>query len=167
MSWYALYTSGGSEEKVLDILKKQIRDFDFYIYRRLMRERNGGTWHNIERKLFPGYILMEGTMTEDAWYELKATDASFTVLRNEGDYLTLSDQEVRTLKLLDQKQDGLVDMSRVYMEGDKIHVIDGPLVGQEVRIIEVNKRKGRVKVQIDFCGSVRIIELGVEVIEKV
>lgn len=166
MSWYALYTSGGTEEKVKDILEKQIQNFNFYIYKRRLRERCDGKWHMIDRKLFPGYILMEGNMTEEAWYELKASDANFKLLQCEGEYLMLSEQEVRTLNLLDQEHDGLVDMSKIYMDGDVVHVVDGPLVGQEARIVEVNKRKGRVKVRLDFCGSVRIVELGVEVIEK-
>jgi transcriptional antiterminator NusG len=167
MNWYALYTAGGTEEKVKSILERQLEDFSFVIYRRRLRERKDGKWHMIDRKMFPGYILMGGDITDQAWHELKACDADFKLLENNGEYLTLSDQEVKTLSLLDGDANGLVDMSRLYIDGDRVHVIEGPLKGQEARITEVNKRKGRAKVKIDFCGSERIIELGVELIEKI
>lgn len=166
MHWYALYTSGGTEEKVKAVLEQQLEDFKFVIYRRRMRERKGGQWHMVDRKMFPGYILMNGTMTEELWYKLKASDASFKLLENDGDYLTLSNHEVKTLSLLDNDEDGLVDMSTLYMDGDLIQVTSGALVGQEARIVSIDKRKGRAKVRINFCGSERIIELGVELIVK-
>lgn len=167
MNWYALYTPGGSEEKVKNLLEHRLKDFEFLIYRRKLRERKDGKWYMIERKMFPGYILMSGIMNDEAWYELRAADADCKLLKNDGEYLTLSEQEVTTLSLLDRNNDGLVDVSKIYIDGDKVQVTSGALVGQEARIVEVNKRKGRAKVKIDFCGSERIIELGIELIEKV
>lgn len=112
------------------------------------------------------YALYTAGGTEETWYVLKAAEANFKLLQNDGEYLTLSEQEVLTLNLLDQDQDGLVDISTIFIDGDQVQVISGALMGQEARIVSVNKRKGRAKVKINFCGSERIIELGIELIEK-
>ena len=166
MNWYALYTSGGTEEKAKSILEQQLPTFEFLIFKRRLKERKNGQWHIVDRKMFPGYVLMKGMMTEEAWYDLKATDAKFQILKVEGEYQTLSNQEVKMLELLDQDASGLVDRSSLYIDGEKVIVTEGPLKGQEAMIVSVNKRKGRAKVKIDFCGNIRIVELGVELIEK-
>ncbi len=166
MQWYALYTPGGTEEKVVEILKKQMSNFKFVIYKRRLRERKEGQWHMVERKMFPGYVLMKGVMTEVEWHQMRSTDASFRLLKNNDEYLTLTEEEVKMLELLDGDEDGLVDISEIYVEGERVTVTRGALMGQEARIVKVNKRKGRAKVRIDFCGSERVIELGVELIQK-
>lgn len=71
--WYALYVAGGTEDKVKSILKQQMPEFEFLVYRRKLRERKDGKWQMIERKMFPGYILMKGIIDEEAWYRLKKT----------------------------------------------------------------------------------------------
>jgi transcriptional antiterminator NusG len=166
--WYALHVPTGSEEKVKHILERQVTSsFKFVIYKRRMKERKSGRWHMIDRKLFPGYILMNGLMTDEAWQEMREADTSFHMLRSEDDYLTLSMQEIKMLGILDENADGLINVSKAIISGDKVVVTDGPLVGQETLIVSVDKRKGRVKVKVNFCGSERIVELAMEVIEKV
>lgn len=96
----------------------------------------------------------------------KNTDATFQVLKNSDDYMTLSDGEIRTLSLLSSDSNGLVEMSSIYSVDDDIVVKSGPLLGQEARIISLNKRKGRAKVSLNFCGSERVVELGVEMLNK-
>lgn len=165
--WYALYTMSGQEEKVKAVLEKQLSEFHYVIYRRALRERKGGQWYDVERKLFPGYLLVRGSMTDDKRSELMQVEASFRILENDGECLCLSESEVKILGLLDVDGDGRIGRSKVYVIGDRIQVIDGPLQGQESRVLSVDKRKGRVKVRLDFCGSERVIELGIDVIEKV
>ncbi len=164
--WYALYTPGGNEEKIVQVLEEQVEDFKYLIYKRRLRERKEGKWHMVDRKMFPGYVLLDGVMTDDVWQKLRSANAKFRILRNEKDCLVLTEEEVKTLSLLDKDNDGIINMSTGYMDGDHIVVTSGALMGQEARIVSVNKRKGRAKVRVNFCGSERIIELGVELIEK-
>lgn len=166
-SWYALQVMTGQEESVKAILDKQeIGSIRLLIYRRRLRERKQGQWHMVERKLFPGYILMEAYLTDDLWQRMNATEASFRILKNDDTFLTLKEGEIETLGLIDPNEDGLIDITKIYKDGDAITVVSGPLSGQEARIVSVNKRKGRAKVRLGFCGQERIIELGIEVIEK-
>lgn len=167
MSWYALYTPGGKEDVVKQQLEEKISDFKFVIFKRKLRERKSGQWHMVERKLFPGYIICEGDMTEESWHRINNVEVNARVLRNEDTFLTLTPQEVDLLSTLDSEASGLMDISEAYYEGDQIVINNGPLMGQEARIVSVNKRKGRAKVKLSFCGSERIVELGVRLIEKV
>ncbi len=167
MSWYALYTPGGKEDVVKQLLEEKIDNFSFVIFRRKLRERKEGKWHMVERKLFPGYIICEGDMTEENWHKINNVEVNARVLRNDDTFLTLTSQEIDVLTTLDKESSGLMDMSEGFYEGDQIVINSGPLKGQEARIASVNKRKGRAKVKLSFCGSERIVELGIRLVEKV
>ena len=52
-------------------------------------------------------------------------------------------------------------------ENDKIKIVEGPLLGMEGRIESIDARKGRAKVNIDFLGSSKLVQLGIDIVEKI
>ena len=62
--WFVLFVKSGSEERIRRDLENRFGDeLDFYVPKKLMKERKGGKWHNVIRALFPGYILINGEVT--------------------------------------------------------------------------------------------------------
>jgi transcriptional antiterminator NusG len=59
----------------------------------------------------------------------------------------------------------MIQESDIFMQGDKVIVINGPLTSLEGKILKVDKRKGRARVLITFLGEERVIDLGVNLIQ--
>ena len=60
----------------------------------------------------------------------------------------------------------VIDISEGYMEGDQVHVISGPLVGQEGKIKRVNRRKGVAVLEMNIFNRITEISIGLEIIER-
>jgi len=71
------------------------------------------------------------------------------------------------LNVLIDNQDGNIDISTAYKEDEEIKVVEGPLLGLEGRIESVNARKGRARVRLEFLGDTRLVDLGLDFIDKI
>lgn len=166
-AWYVLFIKANQEEKVKKILEKEIgNEYKFIIPTRELRERKNGKWHNIRRKLFPGYIFIKGIINVDIYYKLKKVDGIIKLLSDEDQILAVDEKELRVLKILIDN-DNNIGISTLYKENDNIKIMAGPLVGLEGKIIKVDTRKSRAKVNISFMNEERIIELGIELVDKI
>lgn len=165
-AWYVLFVQSRQEEKVKKILELQVGDqFQYIIPKRKLRERKNGQWRLIERKLFPSYILVNGILTIESYYQIKKVPDIIKFLRDEEAVLTLDEKELKVLNLLINQEDNTVGISTLYKEHDKIRVVTGPLVGLEGLIVSVNQRKGRAKVRLSLANQEKVVELGIEVVQ--
>lgn len=164
--WYAVFVVGGKEEQVKTRLEHILKDKKFYIPKRELRERKNGEWHFVKRKLFPGYVLIKGRISIDDYYKLSKVNNVIRLLKDENSPLTIYEREVKILEELTNNLQNDITISTIVKQSDCIKVVEGPLVGLEGLITKVNKRKGRAKVKLNFLGEERIIELGVNTIEK-
>lgn len=165
--WYVIHVLTGKEEGV----KKHLEDitggvYNLFIPRRELRERRLGAWHKVIRILFPGYVLIQGEITTDCYYHIKLTPNVIKLIDNEGEPVPIHKSEIETLNRLTGNSD-IIEISDVLIIGNKVTVIDGPLVACEAIIESVNKRKGRVKVRLNFLGEKRTVELSVNVVEPI
>ncbi len=167
-SWHAIYVLTGQEEKVKNALDKHFGELlKIIIPKRELRERKGGKWHQVQRKLFPGYVLVKGLIDSELYYQIKRLPMLTNLLKSEEGPLTIEEHELEVLKILFSDQEGTIGFSTVYKEHDQVQVLSGPLVGLEGCIQSVDKRKGRARVKIDFLGQARTVELGINVIDKI
>lgn len=167
-AWYVLFTNTNQEEKVKKILEKEMKDeCQAIIPTRELKERKNGKWYNIKRKLFPGYVLIKTIMNTEIYYKLKRVNGIIKLLRNEKEILTVSQKELKILKILIDNDDNNIGISRVYKENDSIRIIEGPLMGLEGQIVKIDTRKGRAKVNIGFINEEKLVELGIELIDKI
>lgn len=168
VNWYVLFVNTNQEEKVKEILQKQIGDeYEVIVPTRELRERKDGKWYKVRRKLFPGYVLIKGIMNVEFYYKLKKIPEIIKLLRSEDEFLTVDERELRVLKILIDDDDNNIGISKLYKENDRIIITEGPLVGLEGQIINVDSRKGRAKVSLSFMNEERIVELGIELVEKI
>ncbi|MDD4048601.1 MAG: antiterminator LoaP [Clostridia bacterium] len=167
-SWHALYVITGHEEKVKQALEMTLEDeIQFTIPKRELRERKAGKWHMVKRKLFPGYILLKGKITEEEYYKIKKVPILSKMLIDDDGPLKIDEKELEMLNILINNKDGNIGISTVYKENEKVKVVDGPLMGLEGNIQSIDARKGRAKVAIEFLGETRIVQLGVEFVDKI
>jgi transcriptional antiterminator NusG len=167
-AWCVLFVKANQEEKVKKILEKEVGDeYQFIVPTRELKERKDGKWHIVKRKLFPGYVLIKGIMGIDAYYRLKKINGIIKLLSSEGEVLTVDESELRVLKILIDNEDNNIGISSLYKENDSIKIIAGPLMGLEGQIVKIDSRKGRAKVSLSFMNEERIVELGIELVDKI
>ena len=166
--WYALFVKSGSEERIKrDLMTKFGEELDFYVPRELLKERKNGKWHKAIRPLFPGYILVNGHVTDETYYRFKEVLDIYFILKDESRPIEITEDEIAPiLHLMNLQTDGVIGASDIIVEGDLIFVKSGPLKTFEGMIESVNHRKGRAKVRFFVAGQEKIVELAVNVLSK-
>ncbi len=164
-NWYALFVITGEEEKVKERLNYKFSDrLRFLVPKRRLRERKNGKWFFNTRVLFPGYVLINGHIDVDLYYSMKSIPGMIKLIRSGYDPVSITEDEIRVLSRLMSNGEE-IGISQALDEGGRIRITDGPLLAMEGYIKEINRRKGRAKVIINFLGEARTVELAISVLQ--
>lgn len=166
--WYAMFVKSGSEERIKrDLTGKFGSELSFYVPKKLLKERKAGKWHKKIRPLFPGYIFVNGDITDASYYRIKDVLDIYFVLKEGYRPSTINEREIKPiLHLMNLGDNGIIGASDIVMKGDEIFVKSGPLMTFEGQIISVNHRKGRAKVRFFISDQEKIVELAVNLLSK-
>lgn len=171
MSWYALYVKTGYEEDVchyIDKVKEYLLEdvkYNLLVPKRKIYERKQGVKNEVIKKMFPGYVLIETDNIIKFYSRAKGSPHIINFLRENDYFHEIRLDEIRQiLHMIDHK--GLIDVSLAYVVNDKISISDGPLLGQEGIIKKIDKRKGRAKVEFIINNNSLLIDLGIDIIQK-
>jgi transcriptional antiterminator NusG len=172
-SWYAVHTIAGHEKKVKDILRRRaevvglwgIDIFDVLIPTEQELTTRGGKRVLIDRKVFPGYILVQMNLTDDTLKLVKTTSGVTGFVQSGNKPVPLGDHEVqRILSNLESSK----EMPRVaFSKSDVIRVIEGPFSDYTGKIEEVNTDREKIKVLISIFGRDTPVELDFTQVEKI
>lgn len=163
--WYALFVNTGEEDKVKERIFFRIKDdIKALVPKRRMRERKDGKWEDKIRILFPGYVLLQGEMNNNKYNLIKDIPGIVKLLRDKDGPQEIYEQEIDLIRRLTADND-IIGRSTVYVQGENVVVIDGPLLGLEGYIQAIDKRKGRVKVLVNLMGEPRNVELSVAMVK--
>lgn len=171
-AWYAVHTIAGHENKVKDVLTRraQVEGFwDLDIYQilipteREMQTRNGKRYE-MDRKVFPGYILVQMQMTDDTYKLVKSTSGVTGFVQSGNKPVPLEEYEVRRImtNLEASKETPKVNWNK----GDAIRVVEGPFSDFTGKIEEVSPDKEKLKVLINIFGRDTPVELDFSQVEK-
>lgn len=164
--WYALFVITGQEEKTKAEIEARFKDIKAIVPTGELRERKSGKWEIVKRKLFPGYVLLKGEISVEDYYKMKTLPLATNFLRDEDGLLEIDKRELRALNIL-LREDENLGISIAYKIDEKIKITQGLLVGFEANIESIDARKGRAKVKMDFLGETRIVQLGIDFIDKI
>ena len=166
-NWHALFVVTGQEEVIKKALEDAFGDeVKLVVPKREIRERKAGKWRLVKRNLFPGYILLKGSITVEAYNRIKKIPLAVNLLKSEEGPLKIEEKELEVLNILMDNEDGNIGISTVFKEGEKVKVNSGPLVGLEGHIQGVDMRKGWASVRISFLGEERTVQLGIDLVDK-
>ncbi|HBH45963.1 MAG: transcription termination/antitermination protein NusG [Candidatus Jacksonbacteria bacterium RIFOXYC2_FULL_44_29] len=162
--WYAIHTYSGYEENVMRNLQQRIETFNMQekIFNVIVPKETkikikNGKRKKVRERIFPGYVLVEMSVTDDSWYVVRNTP-NVTGFIGTGVIPTpLSQKEIDTI----QKRIGLKDpeFNIDVKEGEPVKVIDGPFKDQEGKIQAIDPEHGKVKVLITVFGRETPVEL--------
>lgn len=165
--WYVVNTYSGHESKVKEKLEMRTESMGMqdYIYRVIVPETTevevkDGVQKEKKKKMFPGYILVEMVMSDEAWYIVRNTPGVTGFIGSSG-------KGAKPTPLLPQEIDRVLanmGMSRIDAEsemkkGDKVSIIDGPFKGMEGVIDSVDLENKRLNVLIDLFGQETPVEV--------
>lgn len=169
--WYVVHTLSGHEQKVRNNLQKRIETMNMRekIFTVLVPteeeiEIKSGKKRIVQRKIFPGYVLVEMIMSDDSWYVVRNTTGVTGFVGSGTKPLPLPPEEV---KLILKQTSGEAPRRRLTLKtGDKVRVTSGPFVEFYGAIQEVNPEKEKIKVAVSIFGRETPVELDYGQVEK-
>lgn len=163
--WFALHTYSGYENKVkktiesrVDALDLSDRVFEILVPTQKEKEKDReGKLKEVDRKVFPGYVLVRMLIDDDAWYTLRNTPGvtGFVSINNRP--IALGTDEVQNIITGLTAQPPKLVVS--YSVGDTVSIIDGPFADFRGEINEVNPEREKVRVLVSFFGRDVPVEL--------
>ncbi len=165
--WYVVHTFSGYENKVATNLEtmvenRKLQDWihEIRVPTEMVSETKDGKTREVERKIFPGYVLVKMVMTDDSWYVVRNTRGCTGFVGPNGKPVPLTDEEVAALG---------VDRHEVeitYAVGDTVRIIEGPLENFSGTVTAIDLEKKTVSVTISMFGRETQVELDLAQAER-
>jgi transcriptional antiterminator NusG len=174
--WYLIHTYTGREKQVGINLERRIKSIDAEgkISEVLIPEVKEvvikeGKKHDVNKKLFPGYILVRMELDEYSWSIVRNTPGvtGFISSQDKQGKLTpvpLRDEEAEEIKR--KTAEGVPRVKVGFSRGESVRIIDGPFIDFIGVVDELNPEKGKVKVLVSFFGRETPIELDFLQVER-
>ncbi|HHY04828.1 MAG TPA: transcription termination/antitermination protein NusG [Thermoanaerobacterales bacterium] len=170
-NWYVVHTYSGYENKVKTNLEKRVESMGMQdkIFRVLVPledevEIKNGKKKLVQRKIFPGYVLVEMIVTDDSWYVVRNTPGVTGFVGAGTKPIPLQESEAKSIL----RQMGIEEAKpKVDVKvNQEVKVISGPFENFVGKIVDVNQDRQKVKVLISMFGRETPIELDINQIEK-
>ena len=172
--WYVVNTVTGYEYKVKEKLEMMINSMELHnnIYRVVVPEQKtvevkDGKEKEKITKMFPGYILVEMVMTDEAWFIVRNTPGVTGFIGSSGKGakpFPLTPAEVD--KILGSMGMSRLEIGNELNVDDMVKVIEGPFNGMFGKIKNIDSSTGALEVALDLFGQETIVELEVSQISK-
>ena len=169
--WYVIHTYSGYENKVKTNLEHRIHSMDMgdKIFQVLVPteeeiEIKNGQRQTVNKKVFPGYVLVEMVMSDDSWYVVRNTPGVTSFVGSGNRPTPLDEGEVK--KILKQMGVETPKFKVQFTKGQSVRVNDGPFAEFIGTVDEVNPEKNKVKVLVSIFGRETPVELDFLQIEK-
>ena len=170
--WYVLHTYSGYEDAVAESLHQRIESLDmkdkiFHVLvpKEKQIEIKNGKRKTVEKKIFPGYVLVNMNVTEDSWYVVRNTPNVTGFIGSGTVPVPVSDTEIKTIlkRMAVEEPKYKIDL-RV---GDLVHINDGPFKNYDGTVSEVDEERGKIKVLVSIFGRETPVELDFLQVKKV
>lgn len=172
--WYVVHVYSGMEKSVSKALAERIEQAGLQTsFGRILVpseevvEVKGGKKSISERRIFPGYVLVEMDLTDDSWHLVKNTNRVTGFLGGSGNRpAPISEREVE--KILSQMEEG-VEKPRpkiLFEVGEMVRVKEGPFADFNGNVEDVNYEKSKVRVSVTIFGRATPVELDFGQVEK-
>lgn len=170
--WYVIHTYSGYEDQVADSLRQRIESlgmqekiFNVVVPKEKQIEIKNGKRRTVEKRIFPGYVMVEMIVTDDAWYVVRNTPNVTGFIGLGVQPTPIGADEVARI----QKRMG-VDEPKYKIElavDELVKIVDGPLKGFEGKVTDVDDDKGKVKVSVSMFGRETPVTLDFLQVKKV
>lgn len=167
--WYVAHTYSGYENAVKTAIEKFVANrhledmiLDIRIPMETVTEiTEEGKSKEVERKVFPGYVLVKMIMTDDTWHLIRNIRGVTGFVGSANNAIPLTEEEVLALGM--EKHEVVV----LYQVGDRVKITDGPLATFIGTVDEIDAEKNKVCVVVSMFGRETPVELELDQVEVV
>lgn len=171
-AWYVIHSYSGYEDRVKANLEQRIESmgmkdqiFQIIIPTEEEIEIHEGKRRTVERRVFPGYVLVQMIMNNDSWSVVRNTPHVTGFVRTGDKPAPLRDDEVEAIMRRIEAQAPRVKVT--FRLGQQVRIIDGPFTDFVGTVDEVDMDRNRVQVLVSFFGRETPVELDFLQVEKV
>ena len=168
--FYAIQTTAGHENKVRSLIQRKIEGDPRPAEERHIRqalvptqevvEIKNGKKVNVERKIFPGYVLVEMIMTQETLHQINGIQGVIKFVGHERLPQPLRPDEVnRLLGIVDEVDDAAPKEEIPFLVGQAVAITEGPFTDFNGTVEEVMADKGKVRVSVSLFGRPTSVEL--------
>jgi len=167
--WYVVHTYSGYENAVKTAIEKFVANrhledmiLDIQIPMETVTEvTESGAVKEVERKTFPGYVMVKMVMTDDTWHLIRNIRGVTGFVGEANKAIPLTEEEVAALGV--EKHEIVV----LYNVGDTVKITDGPLASFMGTVEEIDADKNKVRVVVSMFGRETPVELELDQVEVV
>ena len=165
--WYVIHTYSGYENAVKTSIEKFVtgRNMEDKILRieipleTVTEVTESGSSKEVERKVFPGYVLIKMVMTDDTWHLVRNVRGVTGFVGTANKPIPLTEDEVLAMGM--EKHEIVVG----YNVGDHVRIVDGPLASFTGVVEEIEPEKNQVSVMVSMFGRETPVELELDQVE--
>ena len=170
-AWYVIHCYSGYENKVRHNLEQRIETmgmkdmiFDVVIPTQEEIEVKEGKRRTVERHIFPGYLLVNLTLTEESWYVVRNTPGVTGFVGMGNSPTPLRPEEVSQIVKRMEAEAPTVKVT--YKVGERVRIVDGPFNDFRGMVAEIDMDRTKVRVMVSFFGRETPVELDFLQVEK-
>jgi transcriptional antiterminator NusG len=170
-AWYVIHSYSGYENKVKKNLEHRIESMDMQdqIFQVVVPteeevELRDGQRRTTERRVFPGYILVQMIMNDDSWYVVRNTPGVTGFVGSGTKPVPLRHEEVE--KIMKRMEEEAPRIKVSFRPGQKVRIVEGPFEDFMGTVDEINIEKGKVRILVSFFGRETPVELDFLQVEK-
>ena len=170
-AWYVIHCYSGYENKVRHNLEQRIetmgmkdRIFDVVIPTQEEIEVKDGKRRTVERHIFPGYVLVNLTLSEESWYVVRNTPGVTGFVGMGNNPTPLRPEEVAQIVKRMEAEAPTVKVS--FKVGERVRIVDGPFNDFRGMVSEIDMERTKVRVMVSFFGRETPVELDFLQVEK-
>ena len=167
--WYVVHTYSGYENAVATAIMKAAENrkmtdliLEVSIPMETVTEHTDSGEKTVERKVFPGYVLVKMILTDDSWHLIHNVRGATGFVGSDGKAVPLTEEEILALGV--ERHEEVVTSFNV---GDNVRVIDGPLAGFNGVVDELSPEKDLVRVTVSMFGRETPVDLELDQVEPI
>ena len=164
--WYVVHTYSGYENTVKATIEKHVENRNMHdlihevkITLETVTEITDNGPKVVERKVFPGYVLVKMVMTDETWHLVRNVRGVTGFVGSANKAIPLTEEEVLSMGM--EKHEIVVN----YHVGDHVRIVDGPLSSFTGVVEEIEPEKNRVSVMVSMFGRETPVELELDQVE--
>ena len=172
-SWYVVHTYAGYENKVKTNLQTRIqsmnvedRVFEVVIPMEDVMEIKQGKKQVVQKKVFPGYLLVRMYLEDDSWRAVRETPGVTGFVGSGAKPTPLSDKEVDRILQVKPEDKKKLKPRLEFEENESVRVTHGPFANFTGSISEINVDQSKLKVLVNIFGRETPVELGFDQVAK-
>jgi transcriptional antiterminator NusG len=170
-AWYVVHCYSGYENKVRHNLEQRIETmgmkdkiFDVVVPTEEEIEVKEGKRRTIERRVFPGYILVNMILSEESWYVVRNTPGVTGFVGMGNSPTPLRPEEVA--QIIKRMEAEAPRIKVTFKSGERVRIVDGPFNDFRGTVSEIDMERAKVRVMVNFFGRETPVELDFLQVEK-